>query len=156
MKSTEGLDMSRRIPILFGTESGNAEDCAERLAESLCDAGHESEAIDMMDFTPEDIAHEQLVFIVTSTHGNGGPPANAAGLLSYLKGADLALGSLRYAILGLGDTSFAYFAQCGKDFDAALEKLGAQRVLERIDCDVDFDDDYDRFEELVLEYVAQN
>ena len=73
MGPMEDLVMSEQIPILYGTESGNAEDCAERLAEALCDAGFDSEAIDMMDFEHTDFAQQSLVFIVTSTHGNGGP-----------------------------------------------------------------------------------
>ena len=70
--------MSKRIPVLYGTESGNAEHCAEMLAEAIAEEGFNVVAIDMEDYVPEDIAEEALALIVTSTHGNGDPPSNAA------------------------------------------------------------------------------
>ena len=146
--------MDKRIPILFGTETGNAEYCAEMLAQSVTDQGYEGLMIDMDDFEPDSLVNEKLVFVVTSTHGNGDPPANAANLLKYLRETDVDLSQLKYAVCGLGDTSFAYFAQCGKDFDAALEKLGAQRVIDRVDCDDDFDDAFESFQESVIEYLS--
>ena len=145
--------MSKRIPILFGTESGNAEFCAENLAEAITEAGFRCAAIDMDDFEPEDIVKETLVFIVTSTHGNGDPPCNAESMLEYLQETDIDLSTLKFAVCGLGDTAFAYFAQCGKDFDAALEKCGGRRVIERVDCDDDYDDSFEAFKTRVILYL---
>ena len=147
--------MAKRIPILYGTESGNAEHCAETLADSITEAGYRCEAIDMDDFDPPTISSEELVIIVTSTHGNGDPPGNAAAFMNYLKTSDADLSGLRFAVCGLGDTSFAYFAQCGKDFDALLEKRGGRRVLERVDCKEDFDDDFDGFMETVKTFLGE-
>ena len=147
--------MSKTIPILYGTESGNAEYCAETLADSITEAGYRCEAIDLDDYDPPTIATEELVIIVTSTHGNGDPPGNAAALMRYLKSSDADLSGLKFAVCGLGDTSFAYFAQCGKDFDAILEKLGGQRVLDRVDCKEDFDDDFDGFMDTVKGFLEQ-
>ena len=47
------------------------------------------------------------------------------------------LSALKYAVCALGDRSFPYFAQCGKDFDTALKALGAQAVVEQVECDDD-------------------
>ena len=141
--------MAKTIPILYGTESGNAEYCAETLADSITEAGYRCEAIDMDDYDPPNIGDEELVFIVTSTHGNGDPPGNAAALMNYLRQSEADLSGLKFAVCGLGDTSFAYFAQCGKDFDALLEKRGGQRVLDRVDCKEDFDDEFEAFMETV-------
>ena len=50
-----------------------------------------------------------------------------------------------YSVLGLGDTSYEHFCKMGKDFDARLEALGANRVFARKDCDVDFDSDFEEW-----------
>ncbi len=47
---------------------------------------------------------------------------------------------LKFAVLALGDSSYEHFCQTGRDFDDRLEALGAARLRERIDCDVDFDE----------------
>ena len=145
--------MSNRIPVLYGTETGNAEYCADMLAEAIEECGFNADAIDMAAYKPEDISKEYLVFVVTSTFGNGDPPANAKVMLNFLKTASVDLSNLRFAVCALGDKSYTYFAQCGKDFDAALHKLGGQRVLDRLDCDEDFDDNFDSFKESVIEYL---
>ena len=146
--------MSEAIQVLFGTETGNAEYCGERLVEAIEEAGLEAELVDMDDFEPESIAQETLVFIVTSTSGNGDPPPNAADLLDYLRDNTMDLSALKYAVCALGDRSFPYFAQCGKDFDSALKALGAQAVIERVECDDDFEPGYQTFQTSVLKYLA--
>ena len=145
--------MAKRIPVLYGTESGNAEYCAELLARAITEAGFRSEPIDMDHFEPVDIVNETLVFIVTSTHGYGDAPSNAAALLEYLQVTELNLGAMKFAVCGLGDTAFDLFAQCGKDFDAVLEQRGATRVLERVDCDDDYDDAFEGFQKGVVQYL---
>ena len=42
-------------------------------------------------------------------------PSNAEELLEH-QNEDLDLAHLRFAVCGLGDTSFSHYAQCGKDF----------------------------------------
>ena len=145
--------MSKRIPILYGTETGNAEYCADLLAEAIQEEGFSAEPIDMGNYEPEDIRSELLVFVVTSTYGNGDPPANAKDVLTFLKNDSADYTDLKFAVCALGDSSYPYFAQCGKDFDEALGNLGAQRVIDRVDCDEDFDDPFDEFKTKVVEYL---
>jgi sulfite reductase (NADPH) flavoprotein alpha-component len=87
-----------------------------------------------------DLAKEENVLVITSTYGDGDPPDNAQAFWDYLR-ADTAppLAHLRYSVLALGDTNYAAFCQFGKLCDERLEKLGAQRVHPRVDCDVDYD-----------------
>ena len=56
--------------------------------------------------------------------------------------ADLKLDGLRFAVCGLGDTSYEKFCEIGKQFDARLEQMGGKRVAPRADCDVDYEDTY--------------
>ncbi|MBL4899562.1 MAG: assimilatory sulfite reductase (NADPH) flavoprotein subunit, partial [Colwellia sp.] len=53
------------------------------------------------------------------------------------------LPNLSYSVLALGDSSYEFFCQTGKDFDERLKALGAKQVSPRIDCDVDYDSDSD-------------
>jgi sulfite reductase (NADPH) flavoprotein alpha-component len=148
--------MARTIPVLFGTETGNAEYCADMLVEALTDEGLEAEQIDMSDFSPSDIGSHRVVFIITSTYGNGDPPANAEDLLEHLQSDGLSLPGVHFAVCGLGDSSFTYFAQCGKDFEAALLKCSATQMFERVDCDDDYDVPFERFKESALAYLKEH
>jgi sulfite reductase (NADPH) flavoprotein alpha-component len=147
--------MSNRIPILFGTETGNSEYCADILSEALEKEGIEAEAIDMFDYEPEDIASENIVIIITSTFGNGDPPDNAVEMLRYLQEEDLDLGHMKVAICGLGDKSFSFFAQCGKDFETALRKCKATLMFDRVDCDGDFELVFERFMETTVSHLKK-
>ena len=147
--------MSKRIPILFGTETGNAEYCSETLSDALQECGVSSEPIDMGIYPVQQIVDETFIVIVTSTYGNGDPPANARAMLEYLRQRDDPLPGLKYAVCALGDSSYPYFAQCGKDFDAVLSKLGAERVTDRVDCDDDFEDEFAHFAEALQAYFRQ-
>src|SRR5690606_5123113 len=80
--------------------------------------------------------------VIVSTQGMGEPPIEGAELHSLLHGNKApALQGIQYSVLSLGDTSYAQFCQTGKDFDAIFEKLGASRLHDRKDCDVDYEDD---------------
>ena len=146
---------AKRIPILFGTETGNAECCAEELAQAIEAIGYEAAAIDMEDYEPESLLHENIVLVVTSTHGNGDAPANAQGMLDYLRESDLSINHIKFAVCALGDSAFAYFAQCGKDFDEALGKLGGERIIDRVDCDDDYETKFAEFQSSVINYLKR-
>jgi sulfite reductase (NADPH) flavoprotein alpha-component len=76
-----------------------------------------------------------------STHGEGDPPDNAEELHAFIFGKKAPkLDGLRFSVLAFGDASYEHFCQTGKDFDAQLEKLGGQRLADRVDLDVDFDE----------------
>ncbi len=79
--------------------------------------------------------------MVVSTHGEGDPPDNAISFYEFLHSKRAPqLEELRYAVLSLGDTSYEFFCQTGKDFDKRLQELGGKSLTERVDCDVDFDE----------------
>ena len=142
------------IRVLFGTETGNAEYCADELVKAIEKQGREVELVDMEDFSDDDLKSNTLLLIVTSTHGNGDPPANAVGFMNHLKNEDLQLNEIHYAVCGLGDSSFQYFAQCGKDFDSLLAKRGAIPIFDRIDCDEDYDPNFEAFTAEVIKYLS--
>ncbi|MEE9385310.1 MAG: sulfite reductase flavoprotein subunit alpha [Nannocystaceae bacterium] len=138
--------MACPVYILFGTETGNAQDAAERLGDELADAGVPNEVLDMADYDHRLLADEQVLLVVTSTYGNGDPPANGRDFLELLHRDDAPkLGHVAFSVLGLGDRMHRHFCKCGIDFDRRLEELGGRRLAERVDCDTDYDEPFERW-----------
>ncbi|MGH8548496.1 MAG: assimilatory sulfite reductase (NADPH) flavoprotein subunit [Methylococcales bacterium] len=129
------------MTILYGSQTGNGEGLAHQLQKQAASGGFNARVQDMADYKPESITSEKLLFVIVSTHGEGDPPVAAEEMHAYLKSDDAPrLENLKYAVFALGDTGYEQFCQTGKDFDKFLEKLGAQRLMERIDSDVDFEE----------------
>ena len=132
---------SESITVLVGSQTGNAEGVAEEVVAKASELGLAAKAVSMADFKPARLAKEKNLLVIVSTHGEGDPPDDAEDLHGFIHGKKAPkLEGARFSVLGLGDTSYEHFCQTGKDFDAQLEKLGAERLSPRVDCDVDYDD----------------
>ncbi|MEM9481930.1 MAG: flavodoxin domain-containing protein [Verrucomicrobiota bacterium] len=135
-----------RVPILFGSQSGNAQGLAEQFGETLSADGIAAPVVNMEDHGQVDLAQESRVLVVTSTWGEGEPPDNAAEFWNKLSAEDHPkLENLEFAVLALGDTNYADFCEMGKKFDARFEELGAKRMAPRVDCDVEFEEPADEW-----------
>lgn len=128
------------LTILFGSESGNAEGLAHETGKAATAAGFKAEVHDMGDFPADKLGSLENILIVVSTWGEGDPPERATEFHGFVMGDHAPkLKGKRFSVCALGDTGYADFCQCGKEFDARLEALGAERVYKRVDCDVDFE-----------------
>ncbi|MDK7114601.1 assimilatory sulfite reductase (NADPH) flavoprotein subunit [Staphylococcus pettenkoferi] len=147
---------ARDITVLYGSETGNAQGVAEMFGERLQGLGHTVEVKGMDEIKPRNIKKVEDLFIVTATHGEGDPPDNAIELHEFLHGRKAPkLEDVRFSVLALGDQSYDHFCQTGKDFDAKLEELGAERLYERIDCDVDYDEDAEKWIAKVIDALNE-
>ena len=127
------------LTILYGSQTGNAKGVAESIKALALGKGLQVQLLSMSDFKPKQLKKETHLIVVTSTLGEGEPPENAVDLHGQLKAGKIGkLEGLKFAVLGLGDSSYQFFCQSGKDFDAFLEKAGAERVVARADLDVDY------------------
>ena len=127
------------LTILFGSQTGNARHIAEALAKQAQGKGIAAKVVDMAEYKTSQLKNEQYLVIVTSTYGEGEPPENAIGLHNFLFSKKApALKGLKYAVLGLGDTSYEFFCKTAQDFDSRLAELGATSVQARADLDVDY------------------
>lgn len=125
-----------KILIIVGTESGNAQMCADHLAENLPALGHEVEVAGDADAGAVDLGGRDVVLVCTSTHGDGELPDNIIPLAERLRAEAPDLAHLRYGVIALGDQTYqATFCKAGKDFDALLAERGALRVGERLEID---------------------
>ena len=147
---------ARDITVLYGSETGNAQGVAEMFGERLQGLGHTVEVKGMDEIKPRNIKKVEDLFIVTATHGEGDPPDNAIELHEFLHGRKAPkLEGVRFSVLALGDQSYDHFCQTGKDFDAKLEELGAERLYERIDCDVYYDEDAEKWIAKVIDALNE-
>ena len=146
-----------KLTILYGSQTGNAEGVAELLAEKAKAEGVEANVVDMADYKPRQLKNETHLAVITSTHGEGDPPDNAMDMYEFLHSKKApGLKQLKYSVLSLGDSSYEYFCQTGKDFDARLGELGGTAVVSRGDCDVDYDDIADQWiSDLLTELKAE-
>ncbi|MEM8941178.1 MAG: sulfite reductase flavoprotein subunit alpha, partial [Pseudomonadota bacterium] len=129
------------IDILFGTQTGNAEQVAEEAAELATTNGLAPKVAALDDTSLDALQKMERLIVVVSTYGEGEMPDNAELFWDALSsGTAPRLESLQYGVLGLGDTSYEHFCQAAKLIDTRLEQLGAKRMAERIDCDVDYED----------------
>ncbi len=139
--STAVLSGGMPITILWGSQTGNAEGLGKKIAKLLSAKGHSPTLKSMADVSPADLSEITHLVIITSTYGDGEPPDNAAVFHAALLGADApSLASLRYSVFALGDSNYPDFCKCGRDFDQRLAALGAKRLTEIVECDVEFDD----------------
>ncbi|MEK6991446.1 assimilatory sulfite reductase (NADPH) flavoprotein subunit [Paenibacillus sp. FSL K6-1566] len=147
----------KEITVLFGSQTGNCHGLAKKLTKKLEETGMKVTLSSMSDFKPNTLKKLQHLLILVSTHGEGEPPDNAIPFYEFLHSKRAPqLDGLQYSVLALGDTSYEFFCQTGKDFDKRLEELGGQRLAPRVDCDVDFDEPASEWMTQVLRSLNQS
>jgi sulfite reductase (NADPH) flavoprotein alpha-component len=126
-----------KLTILYGSHTGNGKKIAQQAADAAAVKGLKAEVKDMNDYAPRQLAQEQNLLVIVSTHGEGEPPMSAEELHTFINGPRAPkLPKLRYAVFALGDKSYLQYCQTGKDFDQKLAELGGTRLLDRVDADV--------------------
>jgi len=143
------------VKILWGSQTGNSEGLAKKMAKALTKANCAPEVVDMGSYDKAQLTEEQNILIITSTYGDGEPPDNAADLYEWILSEEAPkLETLNYSVLSLGDTEYPDFCKCGIDFDERLAALGAQRIFDRVDCDVDYDEPYAKWKDGVIAAIG--
>ena len=132
--------VSSRLTILYVSQTGNAKGVAQQLAQSAQAAGISVNLKNVADFKAKSLKSETHLLIVASTNGEGEAPDDGLEFHEFLYSKKAPkLPNLKYSVLALGDSSYEFFCQTGKDFDERLKALGATQVSPRVDCDLDYD-----------------
>lgn len=141
------------VTVLFGTESGNCEELADTARKELTKLGYKVTVSDMGDVEPAAALKEaKHLLVIVSTWGEGDPPERVEAFYeTFMNNGVANLEGTRFAVCGLGDTSYNDFCQIGKDFDARLEALGGTRMVPRVDCDIDFEPEFKKWFDAVVE-----
>jgi sulfite reductase (NADPH) flavoprotein alpha-component len=127
------------LTIVYASESGNCEKLANDLAKAARKNGLKPALIDMADLEPSDLTKAKRLVFIAATWGEGEPPARAVRAYRELMGEGAPrLDGVEFGVLALGDTAYAEFCAIGKKIDERLAALGGKRVVDRVDCDLDF------------------
>lgn len=150
----EESQSSAVLTILYGSQTGNSKGVAAAFKAKADAAGIKNNLVSMADYKPRQIKNETHIAIAVSTHGEGDAPDDAVELHEFVGGKKAPkLAGVKYAVLGLGDTSYEFFCQTAKDFDERLAKLGANAITPRVDCDVDYEAPSEAWGDAVIEAI---
>jgi len=131
------------LTILFGSQTGNAENLSKRIAKEAGKRGFAPTIQDLGKYATAQLASESALLVVTSTYGDGEPPDNAKAFWEFLSSnAAPKLAQTKFSVLALGDSNYPKFCAFGKSVDERLAKLGATRVHPRTDCDVEYEEPF--------------
>ncbi len=130
--------MSEILHIVYGTQTGTAEELAYDIEKLSKDKGFVSKVFELDDITMDKLREIKKLLIVTSTTGDGEIPDNGLTFWDNLSNlTELNITNLKYGVLALGDSSHYDFCNAGKIIDEKLKELGANRIIDRQECDFD-------------------
>lgn len=153
LPSVEALP-EQTLTILYASQTGNAKGVACKVHEQALAQGISAQLVNVADFKPKSLKNETHLLVVASTNGEGEPPDDAIEFHEFLASKKAPkLDSLQFSVLSLGDSSYEFFCQTGKDFDERLAALGAKRITDRVDCDVDYEDEASQWINTILPQV---
>ncbi len=140
-----------KVQVLYGSQTGNSKKVAQQTAALIREQGWEATVTDLAEYAVKNLKVAQIVLFVVSTQGEGTPPTSAESFYEWLHSIRAPkLPALQFAVCGLGDSAYLKFCQTGKDFDARLEALGARRLTERADCDVEYEEAAEKWAQAVI------
>ena len=142
--------------VLYGSQTGNSKTIAEQLRDTLKERGISVALFSMAEYKTARLKKEKFLFIIVSTHGEGEPPDNAIEFIEFLNSARAPqLSKLSYSVLALGDSSYEYFCQTGRDIYTRLKALGAVTLAEMAECDTDFSQEAKQWRASLVETLTQ-
>lgn len=112
--------------ILVGSEGNSTWSFADSLKTALGAHGNVVHCAKMNDVSDLHLA-DKHVFILTSTYGDGQPPASADIFLNRMKNLQVQ-NARSISVLGFGDEAFAHYCQFAKDVDQHLARLGVRSL----------------------------
>ena len=145
-----------KIAVLYASQSGTAEGLARKLTKELTSKGHVVTFLPLEGYTPASLAAERYALLIASTYGEGDPPDAVQPFYNQLCMEHFPrFENLSFSVLALGDSNYEHFCKFGRDLDEKLASLGAFRMCERVDCDVDPDEPFARWRSLLFKSIEE-
>jgi sulfite reductase (NADPH) flavoprotein alpha-component len=145
-----------KITITYGTETGHSKKLASDFATKAKKIGINAKLVSLDQYRLNDLPKEEYFITVLSTHGEGEPPAAAKKFYDHVLSNGFKVDKLKYGVLALGDTSYPLFCKAGEDVDVQLEKLGGERLVSLVKCDVDYQSEAEAWFDEVLKKLSVN
>lgn len=142
--------------IIYGTETGNAKKLATQLQSIFKKNKVQSKVVDAFQYPLEKIEKEEFIIFMISTQGDGDLPQNAQKFFDNLSDLNSNLASTKYAVLGLGDTSYPFFCKSGEEIDELFHRLGANRAISLVKTDIDYQPIADEWFAQILNLVQSS
>lgn len=146
----------QKITIAYGTETGNSKKLASAFASKAKSLGIHSKVQSLDQYRLHDLTKEEYFLAVISTHGDGEPPSAAKKFYDHVHLNGFKLHNLKYSVLALGDTAYPLFCKAGEDVDTQLANLGGKRILPIQKCDIDFDEEANRWFDAICNSINAN
>merc|ERR1719183_3514067 len=134
LKKSMGEQVSgERVTVLYGSDTGNSEDVAKNFQFELKRRGLKAKVMGFNDFDIQDLPDETKILAIVATAGQGDMPKTAVKFWEQMETfletapADF-MQNTKFAVFGMGDSSYVFFNEAAKKIDNAFEKLGAQRL----------------------------
>jgi sulfite reductase (NADPH) flavoprotein alpha-component len=130
-----------KITIAYGTETGNSKKLATEFGAKAKKSGINAKVVNLEQYRLTDLPKEEYLLTIVSTQGEGDPPAGAKKFFDHIHNNGFKLDKLKYGVLALGDSSYPLFCKAGEEVDEQLNKMGGERLVPLIKCDVDYEND---------------
>ena len=147
---------TNKITITYGTETGHSKKLASDFAAKAKKIGINAKLVSLDQYRLNDLPKEEYFITVLSTHGEGEPPAAAKKFYEHVHTNGFKVEKMKYGVLALGDTSYPLFCKAGEDVDVQLERLGGERLVSLVKCDVDYETEAEAWFDEVLKKLSIN
>ncbi|MBN2175438.1 MAG: flavodoxin domain-containing protein [Bacteroidales bacterium] len=133
--------IDNNLCILYGSRTGNSKAIAKLAGEYARHLGIENECINMQSFDKSRLKDLKRLLVAVSTHGEGDPPAPAEEFYRYIHSDEApAMKNTEFAMVALGDSSYKHYCKTGKDIEKRFIELGAKKIIDLVECDIDFEE----------------
>lgn len=125
----------KNIVVFYGSQTGTAEEFANRLSKDAQRYGMRGMATDPEEYDMSELSRlteleNSLAVFCMATYGEGDPTDNAQDFYDWMQETDADLSGIKYAVFGLGNKTYEHFNAMGKYVNKRLEELGAERIFE--------------------------
>lgn len=127
-----------RLLVLYGSQTGTAQDVAEQIWRESHQLGFQGPVLSFEEYEMQQLIEERLVVFVVATTGDGVEPDNMKQAWRFLLKRSLpaqSLQGMQFACLGLGDSSYPKFNYAAKKLHKRLQNLGATALCPVGLCD---------------------